>query len=100
MPDLAAPRSPQIHKKGVTPDIEVKDTRYTTPVNFSGSGVKPGETLTLTLEGKPVTVTADKDGKFTYTGEVKRPARSSTQGEAVVDVQGDAILRKALETLK
>lgn len=93
------PKGRQIHKKGVTPDIEVKDTRYTTPVNFSGSGVKPGETLTLTVEGKPVTVTADKDGKFSYTGEVKRPTRSAQQGEAVVDVQGDAILKKAIEVL-
>lgn len=94
------PNGRQIHKKGITPDIVVKDTRYTVPFNFTGGGAEPGKTITLQVEGKPVTVTADKDGKFTYTGEVKRPARSSTQGEAVVDVQGDAILRKALETLK
>jgi carboxyl-terminal processing protease len=94
------PKGRQIHKKGVTPDIVVKDTRNTTALNFSGSGLQAGDKITLNVAGKPVTVTADKDGKFTYTGEVKRPARSATQGEAVVDVQNDAILKKALDLLK
>lgn len=94
------PNGREIQKKGITPDIVVKDTRYTVPLNFLGSGAEPGSKLTLTVAGKPVTVTADKDGKFTYTGEIKRPVHSTTQGEAVVDVQGDAILKKALETLK
>ncbi|WP_369409172.1 S41 family peptidase [Deinococcus arboris] len=94
------PNGRQIHKKGITPDVVVKDTRFTTPVNFTGSGVKPGEKITLTVEGKPVTVTADKDGKFTYTGEIKRPTRSAQQGEAVVDLQTDAILKKAYDLLK
>ncbi len=94
------PNGRQIHKKGITPDVVVKDTRYTVPLNFTGGGATPGATLNITVEGKPVTVTADKDGKFTYTGEIKRPVHSTTQGEAVVDVQGDAILKKALELLK
>lgn len=94
------PLGRQIHKKGITPDVVVKDTRYTVPLNFTGGGAAPNTTLTITVDGKPVTVTADKDGKFSYTGEVKRPTRSSTQGEAVVDTQGDAILKKALELLK
>lgn len=46
-----------------------------------------------------MTVTADKDGKFSYTGEIKRPSRSAAQGEAVVDLQTDAILKKAVELL-
>ena len=94
------PKGREIHKKGITPDIQVKDTRYTVPLNFMGSGAKPGDKLTLTVGGKPVTVTADKEGKFTYTGEIKRPARSAVQGEATVDLTGDAILKKALATLK
>ncbi|MFK7604292.1 S41 family peptidase [Deinococcus sp. SM5_A1] len=94
------PKGRQIHKKGITPDIVVKDTRYTAPLNFAGSGIKAGDKITLTVAGKPVTVTADKDGKFTYTGEAKRPSKSATQGEAVVDLPTDAILRKALEVLK
>ncbi|WP_034384651.1 S41 family peptidase [Deinococcus sp. YIM 77859] len=93
------PQGRQIHKKGITPDVAVKDTRYTVPLNFTGGGAEPGAKITVTVDGKPVTVTADKEGKFTYTGEVKRPNRSATQGEAVVDLQGDAILKKALELL-
>lgn len=94
------PKGRQIHKKGITPDVVVKDTRFTTPFNFSGGGLTAGEKITLTVEGKPVTVTADKDGKFTYTGETKRPTRSAQQGDAIVDVQTDAILKKALDLLK
>ncbi|MEF2278605.1 S41 family peptidase [Deinococcus sp. YIM 134068] len=94
------PKGRQIHKKGVTPDTTVVDTRYTTPLNFSGGGLTPNAKITLTVDGKPVTVTADKEGKFTYTAEVKRPTRSTTQGEAVVDVQGDAILKRAVQALQ
>ncbi|WP_291431391.1 S41 family peptidase [Deinococcus sp.] len=93
------PKGRQIHKKGITPDVIVKDTRYTVPPNLTGSGVAPGAKLTFTLEGKPVTVTADKDGKFSYTGDIKRPNRSAQQGEAVVDLQTDAILKKAVALL-
>lgn len=94
------PAGREIQKKGITPDIIVKDTRFPVPLNFSGSGVAPGTTVTLTVGGQPVKVTADKDGKFTYVGEIKRRDRSAVQGEAVVDVEQDAILKKALETLK
>lgn len=94
------PKGREIHKKGITPDIVVADTRYTLPLNFTGGGATPGSKLTITVAGKPVTVTADKDGKFTYTGEVKRPERSSTQGEAVVDTQGDAILKRGIQALQ
>jgi carboxyl-terminal processing protease len=94
------PKGREIHKKGITPDIVVTDTRYTLPLNFTGGGATPGSKLTITVAGKPVTVTADKDGKFTYTGEVKRPERSSTQGEAVVDTQGDAILKRGIQALQ
>ncbi|MBB5233502.1 carboxyl-terminal processing protease [Deinococcus budaensis] len=94
------PKGREIHKKGITPGVVVADTRYTVPLNFSGGGLKPGAKITLTVEGKPVTVTADKEGKFTYTGEVKRPTRSATQGEAAVDLAGDAILKRATELLR
>ncbi|MDL2345191.1 S41 family peptidase [Deinococcus sp. MIMF12] len=94
------PSGREIHKKGITPDVAVADTLNATPFNFSGSGLTPNARVTLTVEGKPVTVTADKEGKFTYTAEVKRPVRSAVQGEATVDLAGDAILRRAVETLK
>lgn len=94
------PKGRQIHKKGITPDIKVADNRRPIPLNFMGSGVKPGTKLTMTVEGKPVTVTADKDGKFTYIGEVARPLRGAQQGEATVDLKKDAELQAALNKLK
>ncbi len=94
------PKGRQIHKKGITPDIKVEDTRRPIPLNFIGSGVKPGTKLTMTVEGKPVTVTADKDGKFTYIGTVARPISSAERGQASVDLKADAQLRAALTKLK
>ncbi|ADV68027.1 S41 family peptidase [Deinococcus maricopensis] len=93
------PLGRQIHGKGITPEITVKDTRYPTPLNFSGSGVPAGTKLTVNIGGRTVTATADKDGKFTFIDDVKRPQRSSSQGEATVDVKTDAELAKALEVL-
>ncbi|GHF57093.1 peptidase S41 [Deinococcus metalli] len=94
------PKNREIHKKGITPDVVVTDTRYTQPLNFTGGGLKAGEKVTLTVAGKPVTVTADKDGKFSYTGEAARPSRSAAQGEAIVDVNTDAILKAGLAQFK
>lgn len=93
------PLGRQIHKKGITPDIVVKDTRYPVPLNFIGSGVPAGSKVTLQVGGKPVVVTADKDGKFSYTAPVKRLRRSPVQGEAVLDIPNDAILKKAIAQL-
>ncbi|MGI8746775.1 MAG: S41 family peptidase [Deinococcus sp.] len=94
------PLGREIHKKGITPDVVVADNRRPTPLNLSGSGVPAGAKLTINVAGKPVEVTADKEGKFSYTGEVVRPARSGTQGEATVDLSKDAELNKALGLLK
>ncbi|WP_424949704.1 S41 family peptidase [Deinococcus sp.] len=94
------PNGHEIQKKGITPDVLVADTRRPTPLNFSGSGVTAGTKLTVTVDGKPVEITADKDGKFTYTGAVARPVTSATQGEAVVDLKTDAELQKALTLFK
>lgn len=94
------PDGHEIQKKGITPNVVVADNRRPTPINFSGSGVPAGSKLTLNVAGKPVEVTADKDGKFTYTGAVARPVTSATQGEAVVDLKTDAELQKALTLFK
>lgn len=94
------PKGREIHKKGVTPDVVVKDTRYPTPFNFLGGGAQPGQKITFKVDGKDVTVTADKDGKFTYTAEARKVPRSDVQGVAIVDLATDAILKKAHDLLK
>ena len=94
------PGGHEIQKKGITPDVVVADNRRPTPLNLSGSGAPAGTKLTVTVGGKPIEVTADKDGKFTYTGAVARPLTSATQGEAVVDLKTDAELSKAITLFK
>lgn len=94
------PLGRQIQKKGITPDVKVTDTRNPLPLNLSGSGVKAGAKLSLTVDGKPVNVVADKDGKFTYIAPSTRAPRTVDQGVAVVDVATDAELKTALAQFK
>ena len=94
------PGGHEIQKKGITPDVLVADSRRPTPLNFSGSGAPAGSKLTIQVGGKPVEITADKEGKFTYTGAIARPLTSATQGEAIVDLKIDNELQKAIDLLK
>ncbi|WP_293913479.1 S41 family peptidase [Deinococcus sp.] len=94
------PLGRQIQKKGITPDVKVADTRNQVPLNLSGSGVKAGTKLSVTIDGKPVNLVADKDGKFNYIAPSTRAPRTVDQGVAVVDVATDAELKSALGQFK
>lgn len=94
------PKGREIQKKGITPDLVVADNRRPTPLNVSGSGAPANTKITITVAGKPVEVTTDKEGKFSYVSEVARPVTSSTQGEAVVDVAKDAELSAAIKQFR
>ncbi len=93
------PKKRSIHKHGITPDVEVRDNRFPTPLAFEGVGVKPGTKVELVVNGKTYTAVADKDGKFSFSEELPPRKLSDVQGEALVDPQHDAILKKALEIL-
>ncbi|WP_457636598.1 S41 family peptidase [Oceanithermus sp.] len=93
------PKKRSIHEKGITPDIEVRDNRFPTPVAFEGLGAKPGSKIKVVIDGKTYTAVADKDGKFSFSEELPPRKLSDVQGEALVDVDHDAILKKALEVL-
>jgi len=94
------PKGRAIQDKGITPDVTVVDTRYGRTLNIDGLGAKAGEKITVMLEGKTLNLTADKDGKFTYTSVPPRPPRGTdVQGEAAFDLKNDAQLQKALEVL-
>ncbi|WP_261663882.1 S41 family peptidase [Deinococcus sp. Marseille-Q6407] len=95
--EWVTPGGRRINKEGILPDILVKDTRFPIPLNFAGSGVKPGTELTLVVDGQEVKAKADSDGVFKYIGEFPHRERSSVQGQATVDLQGDRQLRAALE---
>lgn len=90
------PNGRSIHKLGITPDVVVEDSRFPKVVTLEGTGATPGEKIKMTLGGKEVELTADKDGKFTYSqvGERRQPTAGSR-----LDLTGDTILKKGLELL-
>lgn len=95
--EWVTPDGRRINKEGILPDILVKDTRFPVPLNFAGSGAKPGTELTMLVNGEEVKVKADEDGVFKYVGDYPRRERSSVPGEATVDLKGDQELRAALQ---
>lgn len=94
------PKRNSLYKRGVTPDVVVQDSRYANVLALEGIGAKPGTTLEMKVNGKTIKMTADKSGKFTYQDTPPRTKNSSIQGEAVVTLENDAQLKKALELLK
>jgi carboxyl-terminal processing protease len=82
------PKRNSLLKKGVTPDIIVADSRF--PKRLS---------VTLTVNGKKVTLKADKDGKFSYFDDGELVKTNDRQGNAIVDIKTDAQLRRALVVL-
>ncbi|GHG00160.1 peptidase S41 [Deinococcus piscis] len=98
--EWVTPNGRRINKEGILPDILVKDTRFPVPLNFAGSGVKPGTELTLLVDGQEVKAKAADDGVFKYVGEFAHRERSAVQGQATVDLQADQQLRAALEYLR
>lgn len=94
------PKRRGINKQGIKPDIEVKDTRFEVPLSLEGAGAKPGDTVTITIGGQTFTTKADAQGKFNFSQP--RPALNlpAERGQAEVDLNKDAILRRALEELK
>jgi len=93
------PNKRSIHEKGITPDVEVRDNRFPTPLAFEGIGAEPGAEVKVIVGGKTYTAVADEDGKFSFSEELPPRKLSDVQGEALVDADHDAILKKALEIL-
>ena len=93
------PKRNSIFKKGITPDYPVADTRFEKLLAFEGVNAKPGTQLEVKVNGQVLKLTADKDGRFQYQQSPTRQKTSATQGEATIDLNKDAQLRKALELL-
>ena len=93
------PKKRSIHEKGITPDIEVRDNRFPTPLAFEGVGAEPGSEVKIIVGDKTYTAVADEDGKFSFSEELPPRKLSDVQGEALLDADHDAILKKALEVL-
>ena len=93
------PKRRSINKEGITPDIVVKDTRFPTPFSLQGAGAPPGAEIAVTLNGKTVKVKADAAGKFSYAEPQRQRPLPEDRGQAVLDLENDAILKRALEEL-
>ena len=93
------PKRRSINKEGITPDIVVKDTRFPTPFSLQGAGAPPGAEIDVTLNGKTVKVKADAEGKFSYAEPQRQRPLPEDRGQAVLDLENDAILKRALEEL-
>lgn len=89
-----------IQKKGITPDLVVKDTRFQTPLSFTGTGAKPGDTVTMTIGGQTYTAKVGTDGKFSFSQPVPTPTVAAQPGQALLDLDKDAILKRAVDELK
>lgn len=93
------PKRRSINKEGITPDITVKDTRFPTPFSLQGAGAPPGAEIAVTLNDKTVKVKADAEGKFSYAEPQRQRPLPEDRGQAVLDLENDAILKRALEEL-
>ena len=95
------PERRSITDEGIVPDIEVRDTRLGQTVFVDGRGGFAGQTVELVLDGEVVgSGVVDDDGTFNLVTTGPRPPMSEIQGEALVDVESDAILARAVEALR
>ncbi|MDX2007303.1 MAG: S41 family peptidase [Meiothermus sp.] len=95
------PNKRGINEKGVEPDIKLRDSRFESPVAFEGAGAKPGETVTLSIGGKTYSTKADAEGKYTFAAPRSAPpALPAERGQAMLDLDRDAILKRAVEELR
>lgn len=89
-----------IQKKGITPDVMAKDTRYPNTISVDGRGADAGQTIDISVDGHVVgTTKAAADGTFQFVTLGPRPNISEVQGEAQVDLAHDSALQTAVATV-
>jgi carboxyl-terminal processing protease len=95
------PQRRSITEEGITPDVMVRDTRLAQTVFVDGRGGFEGQTVEIVIDGEVVgTGTVEEDGTFSIITTGARPALSEVQGEALIDVDSDAILARGIEALR
>jgi len=94
------PDRTNIQKKGITPDIIAKDTRYPNTISVDGRGADAGQKIQIVVDGKTVgTTTANSDGTFQFVTLGPKPQISDVQGQAIVDLKTDHALKVAYDTV-
>jgi len=95
------PERRSITEEGITPDVMVRDTRLAQTVFVDGRGGFEGQTVEIVIDGEVVgTGTVKDDGTFSIITTGARPELSEVQGEALIDVDSDAILARGIEALR
>jgi len=83
------------------PDVLVTDSRRAQTISVDGRGGEVGQRITILVDGVEVGGTeVDDDGTFSFVTLGRRPQMSEVQGEALVDVESDAILGEAIAALR
>ena len=94
------PDRTNIQKKGITPDIYAKDTRYPNTISVDGRGADPGQKISIVVDGKTVgSTTAGQDGTFQFVTLGPKPQISDVQGQAIVNLSTDHALKVAYDTV-
>lgn len=95
------PNRRSIGADGIAPDLVVTDSRRAQTISVEGRGGEVGQVITILVDGEPVgDVDVDEDGTFRFVTLGRRPVLSEVQGEALVDLAGDAILLEAIRVLR
>ena len=91
-----------INKKGIIPDVKVKDALVPQVLSLEGQGALKGQNIEIVVNGKKLgNARVDAEGNFTFVQPFARPKDSAVQGEAIVNLKSDPALQTAFnEVLK
>ncbi|MCA9836154.1 MAG: S41 family peptidase [Trueperaceae bacterium] len=94
------PNRQSINQKGITPNVEVVDTRRPGFLTLEGQGAEPGQEIEILVNGESIgKADINEDGSFDFFQTIERPDVSAVQGEALVDLNNDSALKTAYDTL-
>ena len=95
------PNRRSIGADGIAPDLLVTDSRRAQTISVEGRGGEAGQVITILIDGEPIgDVDVAEDGTFQFVTLGRRPVLSEVQGQALVDLSGDAILLEAVRVLR
>lgn len=90
------PSRRSINEQGITPDVLIEDALLSDVLTLQGQGARPGQTIEIVVDGEVVgTAEIDDEGNFTFFQPLNNRPDSAVQGEALVDLEADTILRRA-----
>lgn len=95
------PSRRSITAEGIRPDVEIVDTMRGQTVAIDGRGATRGQVVTLLIDGVEMgSVEVEEDGTFSLLSLGERPPSSGVLGEALLDLEHDAVLIEAVAALR